>query len=60
MRFCNRNTLQEAMGSVTSVSSVKTARNTNEEEQRTEENGNKIYIYFFLFKNVKAFDRKLI
>lgn len=46
------------MGSVTPVSSVKTARNTNEEEQRTEENGNKIY--FFLFKNVKAFDRKLI
>lgn len=45
------------MGSVTPV---KTARNTNEEEQRTEENGNKIYIYFFLFKNVKAFDRKLI
>lgn len=47
------------MGSVTPVSSVKTARNTNEEEQRTEENGNKIY-FFFLFKNVKAFDRKLI
>lgn len=46
MRFCNRNTLQEAMGSVTPVSSVKTARNTNEEEQRTEENGNKIYIFF--------------
>lgn len=59
MRFCNRNTLQEAMGSVTPVSSVKTARNTNEEEQRTEENGNKIF-FFFLFKNVKAFDRKLI
>lgn len=38
MHFCNRNTLQEAMGSVTPVSSVKTAHNTNEEEQRTEEN----------------------
>lgn len=40
------------MGSVTPVLSVKTERNTNEEEQRMEENGNKIYIYFFKCESI--------